>query len=74
MRGARRVAAFAEALEPVQKSMKPKEIKDLAMRLSMTTGMEQFIIIEDILRVDQATGYRLQEGLVDALLERYLPD
>ncbi len=74
MRGARRVAAFAEALEPAQKSMKPKEIKDLAMRLSMTTGMEQFIIIEDILRVDQATGYRLQEGLVDALLERYLPD
>ena len=39
----------------------------------MTTGMEQLIILEDILRVDEATGYRLQEGLVDALLDRYLP-
>lgn len=39
----------------------------------MTTGMEQLIILEDILRVDKATGYQLQEGLVDALLDRYLP-
>ncbi|WP_256368147.1 MULTISPECIES: TetR/AcrR family transcriptional regulator [unclassified Ruegeria] len=73
MRGARRVAAFSEALAPVQPLMKPKEIDDLAKRLSMTTGMEQLIILEDILRVDEATGYELQEGLVDALLDRYLP-
>nr|WP_256367761.1 TetR/AcrR family transcriptional regulator [Ruegeria sp. HKCCD6157] len=73
MRGARRVAAFSEALAPVQPLMKPKEIDDLAKRLSMTTGMEQLIILEDILRVDEATGYQLQEGLVDALLDRYLP-
>ena len=39
----------------------------------MTTGMEQFVILEDILRVDQQTGYRLQEGLVEAILEHYLP-
>lgn len=73
MRGARRVAAFSEALGPVQPLMKPKEIDDLAKRLSMTTGMEQLVILEDILRVDEATGYQLQEGLVDALLDRYLP-
>ncbi len=40
--------------------------------LSMTTGMEQFIVLEDILRVDQDTRYRLQSGLVDAVLDRYL--
>ncbi len=74
MRGARRVAAFAEALGPARSLMKPAELEDLARRLSMTTGMEQFIILEDILRVDQRTGYRLQEGLVDALLNRYLPE
>ncbi len=73
MRGARRVAAFFEALEPVHSLMEPKEIDDLAKRLSMTTGMEQLVILEDILRVDEATGYQLQEGLVDALLDRYLP-
>ncbi len=73
MRGARRVAAFSEALAPVCPLMEPKEIDNLAKRLSMTTGMEQLIILEDILRVDKATGYQLQEGLVDALLDRYLP-
>ncbi|WP_170480714.1 TetR/AcrR family transcriptional regulator [Ruegeria arenilitoris] len=74
MRGARRVDAFGEALEPLRYSMKPREYEDLKLRLSMTTGMEQFIILEDILRVDRDTGYRLQEGLVDALLDQYLPE
>ncbi|WP_256368723.1 MULTISPECIES: TetR/AcrR family transcriptional regulator [unclassified Ruegeria] len=73
MRGARRLAAFSEALAPVHPLMEPKEIDDLAKRLSMTTGMEQLVILEDILRVDGATGYQLQKGLVDALLDRYLP-
>ncbi|MDP5219901.1 helix-turn-helix domain-containing protein [Ruegeria sp. 2205SS24-7] len=73
MRGARRVAAFGEALEPVRKSMTPQDYEDLTSRLAMTTGMEQFIILEDILRVDQDTGYRLQGGLVGALLDQYLP-
>lgn len=74
LRGARRVAAFAEALAPAHLLMNPKELEDLAKRLSMTTGMEQLVILEDILRVDKATGNRLQEGLVDALLDRYLPN
>lgn len=73
MRGARRVAAFSEALEPVRKSMTPRDYEDLTSRLAMTTGMEQFIILEDILRVDQDTGYRLQGDLVRALLDQYLP-
>ncbi len=74
MRGARRVIAFGEALEPVRRSMKPSDYEDLTLRLAMTTGMEQFVILEDILRVDQQKGYRLQEGLVDALLDQYLPN
>ena len=72
-RGGRRIAAFGEALEPVRSSMKPGDFEDLTLRLSMTSGMEQLIILDDILGVDQATGYRLQEGLVDAVLDRYLP-
>ena len=74
MRGARRLAAFSEALQPVRSSMTPKEFEYLTRRLSMTTGMEQFIILEDILRVDHKTGDRLLKGLVDALLDKYLPE
>ncbi|WP_170783265.1 TetR/AcrR family transcriptional regulator [Ruegeria lacuscaerulensis] len=73
IRGARRVAAFGEALEPVRGRMNPSDFEDLKKRLAMTTGMEQFIILEDILRVDQPEGDRLLSGLVDALLDRYLP-
>ncbi len=73
MRGARRVDAFAEALEPIRSSMTSDEFRNLTHRLSMTSGMEQYIILEDILRVDPAEGFDLQEGLVDALLEKYLP-
>lgn len=71
-RGARRVAAFGEALKPVRNGMEPQEYEDLTRRLAMTTGMEQFIILEDILGVDRSEGDRLLSGLVDALLDRYL--
>ena len=74
MRGARRLAAFNEALDAVRDRMTPEDYDALCMRLSMTSGMEQFIILEDILRVDRDTGNRLQAGLVDALLDRYLPE
>ena len=73
MRGARRLAAFGEALDPVRAQMSAEAFDDLAKRLSMTSGMEQFVILDDILRVDEDTGNRLQAGLVDALLDRYLP-
>ena len=73
MRGARRVAAFAEALQSVRPLMKDQDFTALTHRLSMTSGMEQFIILEDILRVDQQSGLALQAGLVDAVLDKYLP-
>ena len=73
LRGARRIAAFTEALDPVRAKMDPKELEDLVLRLSMVTGIEQHIILDDILRVDHTTGDRLQAGIVDALLDRYVP-
>ncbi|WP_164658506.1 TetR/AcrR family transcriptional regulator [Tropicibacter sp. Alg240-R139] len=73
LRGARRVAAFAEALDPVRDLMEDAELEELAWRLSMLTGIEQHIVLDDILCVDHATGNRLQSGLVDAVLDRYLP-
>lgn len=73
LRGARRIAAFREALEPVSSKMSATELDDLVMRLSMITGIEQHIVLEDILRADHPTGDRLQAGIVDALLDRYLP-
>ncbi|MEM9106766.1 MAG: hypothetical protein AAGC96_14025 [Pseudomonadota bacterium] len=73
LRGARRIAAFTAALEPVGPIMGAQDLTDLVQRLSMVTGIEQHIILDDILRVDQETGDRLQAGIVDALLDRYIP-
>lgn len=73
MRGARRVAAFREALQPVHPFLSATDLEDLVKRLSMTTGIEQLIVLEDILQTDSKEGYQLQEGLVNALLDRYLP-
>ncbi|MDU8914043.1 hypothetical protein [Aestuariicoccus sp. MJ-SS9] len=73
LRGARRVRAFSTALEPVRAKMKPSEFDDLVRRLSMLTGLEQHIALSDVLGVDEETGDRLQAGIVDAVLDRYLP-
>ena len=73
LRGARRTAAFTEALRPVHDRMDKAELEDLVLRLSMLTGIEQHIVLDDILRVDHPTGDKLQAGIVDALLDRYLP-
>jgi AcrR family transcriptional regulator len=73
LRGARRVGAFSQALEPVRSQMKPADFTDLVHRLSMLTGLEQHIVLRDVLGVEPDEGDRLQAGLVDALLDRYLP-
>ncbi len=72
LRGGRRMAAFTEALEPARGSLTDNAVEELAMRLSMVTGIEQHIILSDILRVDSETGDQLQAGIVDALLDKYL--
>ena len=74
LRGARRVSAFSQALGPVKSQMKPAEFTDLVHRLSMLTGLEQHIAINDILGLEPSEGDRLQAGIVDALLDRYLPE
>ena len=74
LRGARRTGAFSQALEPAKARMAEDDVADLVHRLSMVTGIEQHIAIADILRLDPETGTRMQAGLVDALLDKYLPN
>jgi AcrR family transcriptional regulator len=73
LRGARRVRAFSDAIDPIRSKMKPAEFQDLVHRLSMPTGLEQHIALNDVLGLDQETGDRLQAEIVDAVLDRYLP-
>ena len=74
LREARRVGAFSMALEPVRGGMTSEAFRDLVHRLSMLTGLEQLIAMHDVLRLDVETGMRLQAEIVDAVLDRYLPE
>lgn len=73
LRGARRVKAFAYALAAVQPNMTAAEFSALVNRLSMLTGIEQMIATIDVLQLDAETADDLQYGIVDAVLDRYLP-
>ena len=72
-RGARRVKAFSRALETVAPKMSRAEFTALVNRLSMLTGIEQMVATKDVLRLDADTADEMQRGIVDAVLDRYLP-
>lgn len=73
LRGARRVAAFTTALSPVRDRMAASDLTALVNRLSMITGLEQMIATADVLRLDPESADEMQRGIVDAVLDRYLP-
>lgn len=69
-----RLAAIHEALKPVCISMDPVEFDALVNRIAMITGMEQLILFDDVFGKNLEVGYQLQEGLIDAVLAKYIPD
>ena len=73
LRGARRVRAFTTALAPVRDQMSGTAFTELVARLSMLTGLEQLIATSDVLGLDPDTADDMQQGIVDAVLDRYLP-
>lgn len=73
MRGARRIGAFTAALEPVHDQLGKQALDDLVKRLSLLTGIEQHIALADVLSVDDETADALLRGIIDAVLDSYLP-
>ena len=73
LRGARRVTAFTTALEQVRAKISDDDFDALVNRLSMVTGIEQMIATADVLRLNSQRAEEMQRGIVDALLDRYLP-
>jgi AcrR family transcriptional regulator len=72
LRGARRVPAFTEALEPVRSELGTNTLDDLVAALSAATGIEQHIVFTDVCGLDASEADRIGAEMVDALLDHYL--
>jgi len=72
-RAGRRLPMFAYALEPVRERMTAEAFEFLVLSLSAVTGLESFIALEDVCRVDPEQAEAISAAVVDAILDRQLP-
>jgi AcrR family transcriptional regulator len=73
LRGARRLPMYEAALEPVRARLAPQAFKDLVHALSGATGLEAWLALRDVCRLEEAEAYRILALTVDALLDALLP-
>jgi len=74
-RGARRIPALRLALEPARTAMTPDDFDDLVMALAgCGTGFEQHVALSDVCGLSREEADRIARAVVDAILDRYLPD
>lgn len=74
VRGGRRLPMYEHALAPVREMMSREDFQFLVLSLSAASGMEAYIAIRDVCRVDDAAlAARIAESNIDAILDRLLP-
>lgn len=73
LRGGRRLPMYELALEPVRGRMTPRAFQDLVHALSGATGLEAFLALKDVCRLDAAEADRILAMTVDAILTALLP-
>lgn len=74
VRGGRRLPMYEHALAPVRPSMTPDAFQFLVLSLSAASGMEAYLAIKDVCRVeDEDLARRIAASNIDAILDRLLP-
>ncbi len=74
IRGGRRLPMYELALEPVRGRMTPAAFQDLLHALSGATGLEAWLALRDVCRLDDAEANRIGTLTVSAILDAMLPD
>lgn len=74
IRAGRRLPMYEHALAPVRETMKPKAFNFLVVALSSVSGMENYLALKDVCRVDDATADKVAEAIVQAILDKHLPN
>ena len=73
LRGGRRLAMYAHALQPVKGRLDRRTFDTLVRSLSAVSGVESHIALKDVCRVDDRTADEIASGIVLAILDRFLP-
>jgi AcrR family transcriptional regulator len=73
VRGGRRLPMYEFALAPVRKTMRPKDFEFLVLSLSAASGVESYIALKDVCRVDDKLADRIASSNIEAILDKLLP-
>jgi AcrR family transcriptional regulator len=73
LRGGRRLPMYEFALEPVRSHMKRKEFEFLVLSLSAASGIESYLALKDVCRVDDRLADKIAASNIEAILDRLLP-
>jgi AcrR family transcriptional regulator len=73
IRGARRQPMYEHALAPVRAGMPPQDFRFLVLSLSAASGLESYLALKDVCRVDDALADQIAASNIDAILDRLLP-
>ncbi|WP_201861359.1 TetR/AcrR family transcriptional regulator [Microvirga soli] len=73
IRGGRRLPMYEHALAPVRSRLSRKQFQFLVLSLSAASGMESYLALKDVCRVDDAMADRIAASNIEAILDRLLP-
>lgn len=72
IRGGRRLPMYEHALAPVRSRLSRKQFQFLVLSLSAASGMESYLALKDVCRVDDAMADRIASSNIEAILDRLL--
>ena len=73
IRAGRRLPMYEYALAPVRTQMKRTEFEFLVLSLSAASGVESYLALKDVCRVDDALAQKIAASNIDAILDKLLP-
>jgi len=73
IRGGRRLPMYEHALAPVRSQMSRKAFEFLVLSLSAASGMESYLALKDVCRVDDSMADRIAASNIEAILDKLLP-
>lgn len=73
VRGGRRLPMYRKALEPVADALGAAKLDRLVDMLAATTGIESFVALKDVCRLNDAAADATAAAITDAILDTFLP-
>ena len=73
IRGGRRLPMYREALAPASEELGADALERLVMMLAATSGMESYIALKDVCRLDDLAADAIAEAVTNTILDGFLP-